>query len=333
VAPPLTAAILMILWANLHGSWAIGLVIAGVFALEAMIEARWQRKALLGWLAFGVASALAAMLTPNGIAGFLHPLHVAQLETLPLILEWMPSDPNRTPLFYGVLVVTLAAMLWRGVRLEPVRAMLLAALVGLALLQMRHQAVLAIVATLLLARPFAEAGGAGAERAPLLDGDRRKTRVAAIGLGLTIAVLALVRALVPLTPAQNGANPRDALAAVPPALRGRPVFNGYTIGGPLILAGIRPFIDGRQDLYGDRFLTDYKRILDGDKAAFDVAAKRWAIEWTILPADDVGLLVELDRSAGWRRLYADKAAVIHVRSRNQRTPPSDGQVPSLAAPN
>src|SRR5258708_8280605 len=41
-APPLLAAGLMIIWANLHGGFVFGLAIAGVFGLEAM--ARPDRK-------------------------------------------------------------------------------------------------------------------------------------------------------------------------------------------------------------------------------------------------------------------------------------------------
>lgn len=313
-SPPLWAAALMLLWANVHGSWALGGAIAAAFAIEALIEARWSRKALAGWIGFGLASAFAAMLTPQGVDGFLHPLRVAQMQTLPLIVEWRPSDPGRTPLLFAVLVMVIAAALWRGLRLTPVRAMLIAGLVGLALLQMRHQSVLAIVAVLLLAKPFAS------QREPSVAIGPDEGRAAALWLGVLIALLALVRLVMPLVPAQNDANPRDALAAIPADLRSKPVFNGYTIGGPLILAGIRPFIDGRADLYGDTFVTDYKQIIDGDMDAFDAAAKRWKIAWTILPADDKGLLPKLDRSPQWHRLYADKAAVIHVRN-DALTPP------------
>ena len=34
--------------------------------------------------------------------------------------------------------------------------------------------------------------------------------------------------------------PGDLIAAVPPELRSQPVLNGYAMGGPLILSGIRP---------------------------------------------------------------------------------------------
>jgi hypothetical protein len=107
-------------------------------------------------------------------------------------------------------------------------------------------------------------------------------------------------------------NPAGLLAGVPPEVRARPVFNGYNVGGTLIAAGIRPFIDGRSDLYGDDFAFAHLAMVDGDKAGFDAAVRRWNIGWTILPAN-AALAAQLDADPDWHRLAADDATVIHVR--------------------
>jgi hypothetical protein len=306
-APALGWSALILLWANLHGSWALGLAIAALLALDTLIAAKWDRKLLLGWLMFGLVSAAMAMLTPNGLDGFLHPLRVSQMETLQLVKEWRPSDVRTTPWFFAALGVTIAAMLWRRPRLSPVRALLIVALTAMALYQMRHQAVLAIVAALVLAPAF---GTAPSE--PVADNPKLH-RLLAGGLAAAVALLAIVRLVLPLVPSENEANPRRALSAIPPELRHKPVFNGYTLGGPLILAGTPVYIDGRQDFYGDRFLLDYKRMLDGDMSAFERDAVRRGITWTILPAKGAKLVAKLDSSPRWRRLYADRSVVIHVR--------------------
>ena len=44
------------------------------------------------------------------------------------------------------------------------------------------------------------------------------------------------------------------------------MLNGYSMGGPLILSGIRPYIDGRGDMYGDELVVGYSRIAHGDAA-------------------------------------------------------------------
>ncbi len=127
----------------------------------------------------------------------------------------------------------------------------------------------------------------------------------------------------PLQPRETFSNPRGLLANIPLELRSQPVFNEYSMGGPLILAGIRPFIDGRADMYGDSFVQDYLKITGGDWATFSKAAEKYGLRWTILQKDN-GLVRELDKSPEWRRIYSDKVGVIHVRRGGLPSPPSAG---------
>lgn len=301
-APPLVAALLMTLWANLHGGFVFGLAIAGAFGLEALVDSTDKPRALRQWLVFGLACVVAIFINGNGIAGVIQPLRFTQLQMLPLIDEWRPSDPATTPFFFGVLAIAVALIAWKRPRLHWVRWMLLAGLLGLALLQMRQQAMLAIIAAMLLPPGFVRG------EAQDLVADRTRTRV----ISASAALLVLVRAALPLTPPENEANPSKLIAAVPPELRAQPVLNGYSMGGPLILSGIRPYIDGRGDMYGDAFVLGYSRILRGDVNAFKDAAARWNLRWAILPNESKSLIALLDRS-GWRKIAHDKAGVIYVR--------------------
>ena len=108
------------------------------------------------------------------------------------------------------------------------------------------------------------------------------------------------------------ANPQTAINSVPVSLRKLPVFNQYGFGGPLIHNGIRVFIDGRADVYGDDFVTDYVQIADGDIPKWNVAMKKWHFAWSILPPKNK-LSAYLDKQPDWVRVYADEWAVIHVR--------------------
>jgi len=112
---------------------------------------------------------------------------------------------------------------------------------------------------------------------------------------------------------ENEANPWKLIAAVPPPLRSQPVLNGYSMGGPLILSGIRPYVDGRGDMYGDELVVGYTHIRDGDAAALAEAVGKWNIRWAILPNRYTKLLALLDRTPGWRRIHQDKVGVIYVR--------------------
>jgi hypothetical protein len=115
------------------------------------------------------------------------------------------------------------------------------------------------------------------------------------------------------TPPESAANPRSLIAAVPPSLRTQPVFNEYTFGGPLILAGIKPYIDGRAEIYGDAFVADYANIIDGDMAAYNRAVERYGIRWAMLPRTSNALIRGLETSGQWRRIYADRIGVIEVK--------------------
>lgn len=309
-APALSWALVMLVWANLHGSFVLGLGLAGAFGLEALIDSRDKVRVVRQWGLFGLVCLVAALLNANGIAGLTHPFHITSLEMLPLIDEWKPSDPAVTPFFFGVVALAIVLIAWRGVRLHPVRAVVLVGLVAMALLQVRHQAVLAIVAAMLLPPAFA----ARRNRAPMpVFEESAQRRFAAAAIAATVAVLLAVRLAQPLVPAESAAHPQQLIAAVPPELRRQPVLNGWTMGGPLILAGIRPYVDGRGDMYGDELVLDYKKITDGDAERFAAAVRRWDIGWTILPHDKAELIALLDASPEWRRLHQTEAGVVHVR--------------------
>ena len=301
-APPLIAAALMTVWANLHGSFVFGLVIAAAFGLEAFVDSADRMRALRQWLVFGIASALACLVNGNGLEGVLHPLRFTQLQMLPLIDEWKPSTPSVTPWFFAVLAIVLALMIWKRPRLPWARWLLLASMLGLALLQIRHQAMLAIVAAMILPQGFAR--GSAIES----SSDRLSNRIMLAGA----ALLVVARAILPLHPPENDANPWKLIAMVPLELRSQPVLNGYSMGGPLILSGIRPYVDGRGDMYGDQHVVAYSRIAHGDAKLFNEAVQRWNIRWAMLPKDSK-LIPVIQHTAGWRLVTQDKVGVIYAR--------------------
>ena len=301
-APPLIAAAAMTVWANLHGSFVFGLVIAAAFGLEAFVDSADRMRALRQWLVFGIASALACLINGNGLEGVLHPLRFTQLQMLPLIDEWKPSTPSVTPWFFAVLAIVLALMIWKRPRLPWARWLLLASMLGLALLQVRHQAMLAIVAAMILPQGFAR--GSAIES----SSDRLSNRIMLAGA----ALLVVARAILPLHPPENDANPWKLIAMVPLELRSQPVLNGYSMGGPLILSGIRPYVDGRGDMYGDQHVVAYSRIAHGDAKLFNEAVQRWNIRWAMLPKDSK-LIPVIQHTAGWRLVTQDKVGVIYAR--------------------
>jgi hypothetical protein len=183
----------------------------------------------------------------------------------------------------------------------------------MAIEHLRHFALLAIVAAALLAPPMGRAlGKAGAGSLRLAPS--QAALVAVVLAGLTASALWRHAA-----PPESPHYPARALAAIPAELRSRPVFNGYSMGGPLIAAGVPVFIDGRTDMYGDDFVRRYMAIdMRGDTQAFEEARRHWHFEWAFLPTSS-RISAWLDRQPGWTTVYTDRHATIHVlKSRQSR---------------
>jgi len=310
-APSLGAAALMVPWANLHGGFVLGLALIGPFALEAVVAAPGRRVATTrAWAVFGLASLAAALLTPFGVSGLTYPFKILTMSSLPGITEWRPADFSRPGPLEAALLAGLFVMLQRGVRIPPIRLALLLALLHLGLQHSRHQIVLAVIGALLLAEPL---GAALTGSSPAATPRRKRfARVLGAGCGLAAAVLAGVRLTHPIVRADGPQAPVTALQHVPAALAARPVLNDYGFGGYLLWRGVRSFIDGRSDMFGDAFTQAYFKAEQPDPVALETLLARWKVSWTLLAADDpvVGVM---DRKPGWRRLYADRYAVVHVR--------------------
>lgn len=294
----------MCLWANLHGGFILGLLLVLPLALEAALaEPVAWRAVLARWGWFLLAAIGAAMLTPHGWAGLLFPFQLMGMTELTKIIEWQPPDFTVVQPLELVLVAGLYAALARGARLPPVRLMTLLGLLHMSLHHTRHQVLVGMIVPLLIAEPL------GAALAPVPPA-RSIGRWRAGNLAAMAGLVAL-RLLLPVVRVDGPAAPITALSHVPPALAAQPVFNDYNFGGYLIFTHIRPFIDGRADMYGDAFMRQYLSATLPEKVALETAFRDYGIRWTILAQGSpaIGLL---DAMPHWCRLYADDVAVVHA---------------------
>ena len=309
-APPLALAALMTAWVNMHGGFIFGLIMIGPFALEALMEAPTGARFAIAraWALFGLTALAAALLNPYGVEALVFPFRLLGVENLSRISEWRPEDFEHPGTMEIALLTLIGFALTRPVATPPIRAALMVALIAMALQHARHQVLLGILAPMLMAKPVAAAIGSAA-----VAGERR--RVERTALAATVAVALIIggaRLLAPIERVDGAAAPISALAAVPPELRAKPVLNDYGFGGYLIWSHVRPFIDARAELYGDKMLSLYSRLQAGDPAAIEGALDRYGVAWTIFPPD-ARIVAVLDRAPGWRRLYADPFAVVQAR--------------------
>ncbi len=319
-APRLWLVPLMTLWANLHSSYIFGLGVAALLAGEALLAAsdRYARVgALRAWGLFIAFSVGAAVITPFGLAGLLLPIDLATMSTLGLINEWRsPNFQQFQPLEVWIMAVLLAA-LSGGWRLPPTRVLMVLLLLHMALRHGRYAELLGLVGPLLLApalgpqlakRPGRQVSFLDRGMAALAKPARPLgfALAGAIVLGLSAVALrgGIARGGDPITPTA-------ALAAVAEHHIQGPVFNDYAFGGYLIFAGIKPFIDGRY-FYGDAFIKRYAEAVSVASPELPRLLDEYHIAWTLLGAKSPAVVL-LDHLPGWRRLYADDIAVVHVR--------------------
>jgi hypothetical protein len=309
-APRLWLAALMIAWANMHGGFIFGLMLIGPFALEAVTEAPVGARLLTAraWATFVLAALAAALINPYGVDAFLLPFRLMSVENLSRISEWRPQDFSHIGTMELALLTLLGLTLTRPFAMPPIRVALLIALVAMALQHSRHQVLLGIIAPMLLARPIAAAFGA----APVGEEARRVARIALQATVAAALAIGAARLMAPIERTDAAAAPISALSAVPPELRRKPVLNDYAFGGYLIFEHVRPFIDARVELYGDPMLSLYDKLRSADREAVEGTLKRYDIAWTIFSPSN-RIVAALDREPGWRRLYADAVAVVHVR--------------------
>jgi len=306
-APPLWLAAVMLVWANCHASFSLGLLLIGPFALEALLEEPDKKRVIVGWGGFGLLCVAACLVNPNTYTTLLMPIGAFTDKNITLIQEFKPTDMSFTPGFESALLLLLALCLGRGAIMKPFRLLALLGLLHLAFQHMRHQVLFMIVAALLIAPSLpreVEADQTSSER----SAGARYLRIAAAAFVLLIG-FTLAR---PVSPPDSIVNPTRAIAAVPASLRDQPVLNSYSFGGPLILHGIKPFIDGRTDVYGSSFVLDYHSILDGDPRALEEAQRRYNFRWALIAMDDQRMLRLISRTPGWHAIRADKNAVTLV---------------------
>jgi hypothetical protein len=312
-APSLALLPVMTVWSNLHGSFIFGLALIGPFALEALLAARPDKRIAVarGWVLFGLLALGAALINPLGIEALLFPIRLMGQKSLAGVGEWRPEAFDHVGPMEIALFALIGFALLRPLRVAPLRLLLLIGLIHLALHHTRHGMLLGLLAPMILARPIADALAATPGEMP--DASRGITRFqAALALALFVA-LAGLRFAVPVTHMDGPMAPISALAAVPMELRARPVLNHYDFGGYLIFSGVRPYVDGRADLFGDAFLDNFDRIAAGNAKALDAALDKDDIVWTVFPPTSA-VVRTLDARPGWKRIYTDRDAVIHARA-------------------
>ncbi|HEX8417779.1 MAG TPA: hypothetical protein VF641_09250 [Methylobacterium sp.] len=318
-APSPWLLLVMVAWANLHGSYPIGLVIAGLLAGEGVFgrpRAEWRRSATR-WGLFLVGAALAACLTPYGTRPFLVNLGLfGSGESLRYIDEWQPLALDLS----GSLALACLGLCLGVLACDPRRNLFRIAVVFLlGAMMIRHSRfadLFILVAPILVAGPAALRFAGLRAEAPSVGNRLDRLAVAVLALAaLGLAALQTPRLDPEVTPVA-------ALeAARAKGLHG-PVYNDYNFGGFLIASGVKTFIDGRADqiFLGGFMDALFEARTDADGERFAALLRRYGITWALVQkgGKDAAHLARLD---GWAMLHQDDVAAVYYDTRRDATAP------------
>ncbi len=338
---PLWVALpMMVLWANLHGGFFIGIVVLGLYAGAAGMQDVWEGRGLSRGLRLGLltlACLLVTLINPYGIADWWIVVHTlrnpytmgagAEFQSFFHVLAG--TYRNGTPLFPFVLALAVMAALPLSFALAPGRddlpeLAIAALMVCLALYSVRNMAFAVIACTAPIAFHLnlafrrtgpARAAAPAAEVPPDPPPSRASptVQVAALAAAAVIGVSAgLFSGRLP----DFTGYPGGAVAFMRQhRLEGR-ILNRLIWGSYLIwhaAPGSKVFIDGRFEMaYPLEVQRDYLDFLRGGAGAARVLAA-YPTDFVLMPAASAMSRFML-RQAGWRLIYRDPVSALFARA-------------------
>ncbi|HEY8656148.1 MAG TPA: hypothetical protein VIN34_05390 [Candidatus Limnocylindria bacterium] len=278
---------LIAVWAELHGSFALGAaLVVAVCAEGALFDAPARRR---GYALTALTAILATLLTPAGPGVWSAPgFHL--LSPPRLIQEWAVPDVTTLP---GLVFATAIILTFAAAALTPDRdrsaAVVLLPVLLISLIAVRQTPFFAIAAAPFLARHGSEAIAA-VRRAERRGRTGRGVGAVApppgrrIDLAAGLAGLLLLGTAVATSPTGPDLG-RYPTAALPVLAPGPGLLNDYDWGGFLIWSAPRTpvFVDGRLTPYLPGVVADYTTILNVRPGWREVVARRGVRELLVRP--------------------------------------------------
>ena len=333
--------LLMLLWANLHAGYVIGLLLVGLWLLASLGERVLQHK--VGSLRVPVLLFLACLaataVNPNGLALLAYPFTylVPGNASQRFITEWQSPNfhsPLHWPLAVGI--VTLALVGIRGRSWNLFRLALGVVFAFMALESSRHQPLFALVLMIVLGdalrelwpRARAEGKAAPPSGAPALNWAILASAVVALALVIGRSPNAQLNR----SPLVSGLfdYPVEGASFIRNTYPNVHMFNAYRWGGYLInelYPQQRVFIDGRADMYGDGLVEEYVRVARLRPGWREVLTK-YDIKLVIIEKDSP-LAAALAEAQDWKLAFSGPVEAVFVRAGTAEPEPAGGLPPAV----
>lgn len=332
--------LLMLLWVNVHGGFAIGFILMSVYLVGETGNlilgtgtpdgAHVQR---LGWRGLArlmlviIICFLLLAVNPNGTQMWTYPFRTVGIGVLQeFILEWQPPDFHELYMhpFIWLLLASLTVLGLAGRRADFTDLTLVAVFLYLSLLAVRNVPLFALLTAPVIVRYGTSAiwqwrGPRWPTLRPAPAGPPASSRLALNWILLLLVLTAGTLHVMQGTEAAvvEAQSPQGLPAAAVDYLQETqppgPIFNNYNWGGYLIwrLPRYPVFVDGRTDLYDDAFVREYLSIY---LAEDDWQERLDAYGINLVLAERGSPLANnLGREPGWDPVYRDSLASVLVR--------------------
>jgi hypothetical protein len=326
--------LLMILWVNSHGGFAIGFIFLALYLISDVLDLivemidnhgntqeLWlgHRQYILTGLFVGLVSVAAISINPHGPSMVLYPFKTISIEALQnYIAEW------QTPNFHGretwpfltMFFLTWISMAFTKEKLHAVDILvplgigymsLTAArnisLFGLAVLPVLYRHLNSVVENILLRRKPSE---------DLPEGLTRKLNWLLLVLFLVAAGLKITSELPDEVNQERIAEqlPLEAFDQLEQGGYSGQLFNSYNWGGYVIwrlYPSYYSFVDGRTDLFGDEILDQYFKIWLAEPG-WEEELQRWGINLALV--EPHAPIVHALKGIGWVAQFEDSDSVL-----------------------
>lgn len=330
-APLWAVPLLFCIWANTHGSWAIGLILFFLIGVAGLFGGSWGKIESARWTASqvrqlaltGVASVAALFINPYGWRLVFYPFDIAFKQKLNIshVAEWVPINfqDARGTLVFGLMVAILLAALVRKQRWNLADILVLLFALHTAMTHVRFLVVLAIVGAPVAAKlldffpPYR----------PELDTPRLNTVVILAVIGLMVYFWPH-RAQIEKSMAETF--PEGALSYLKGHRLQGNMLNPYLWGGYLEWndPALKTFVDSRADVFVyTGVLQDYLDLLGSDSLVrrLDPVLQKYQIRYVLFPPGDSanpllsgsGIIYLLQHNPEWKIDYQDKVCVLMER--------------------
>jgi hypothetical protein len=325
--------IVMLLWVNLHGMFALGMIILGIYLAgdffdrpsRAWFTSQKAKSLLLG----GGLSLLATFFSPSGpkIWGA-----IASLGSNAYIISKIPEYqsanfhlPETWP-FIILLLLTMIGFARSTERISWIYILLAVSFAGMALYTSRMLPLFAIVVTPITAQVIANWIRKEYPQSRLLAMEENisKTNSTANGL-LWIFAIIVIAAMLPVSgrtmdPEGRGNVfderffPVDAVSWLQAHPQNRHMFNEFDWGGYLLLKlwpSQQIFMDGHTHIYGETLTREYEQVITLGTGWQEILEK-YDVNWVIM-RKNAPLVKALSTLENWEIAYEDSTAIILVR--------------------